>query len=489
LKKHLLAFIALLTSSAIAYADCRIDTINFYSVSANGSSKTLTGRHIHTYDSKDSLLTKLELLVQNNVLVNNRRTTQTFNANGKKLTTVVQLWNSTTNDWQNNSKDENVYSGNNRTEQIQWLWSTSINNWYENKRWSYTYPAQQSKPSKVVYTEQTVNKTQTFSTYDANLNETERTNQTWTNGAWVNSNRWLYTYDASNRLTSETPEIWNSQYSQWSASGQKTTYSYNASGELLLTTYLQYNDQILNYEAVIKIGNTYGVNGITQVLREQYYGPGVGWKGIYRETWTYSQGFLSQKLFETLNPQTEQYDATGKEEYVNNTAGLITQLTKSEWVAQGPGGFFRPTMQQMFNYNSSNKLIRKTLFYPNQLQGILEPTNEWIYEYHTTDDLIAYEVKGNFNGAVFVVRNREEYSCGERQTLGVASIEESKLNVYPNPGSSKIMLETVCVNANISITDLLGKQVYFLKNASSKTVVETSSFSNGIYFVQIESNA
>jgi len=487
MKKHLLAIIALFATSAFAYADCRIDTVHFYSVSADGLSKFPTGRHINSFDTKDSLLNTLEQLWQNNDWVNNRQTTQTFNANGKKLTTVVQLWNSTTNDWANNAKDENIYSGNNRTEQIQWLWSTSTNNWYENKRWSYTFPAQQSKPSKVIYTEQTVNKTQSFFTYDANQNETERINQTWTSGAWVNSNRWLYTYDASNRLTSETPESWNAQNSQWSPAGSKMTYAYNASGDLLETTTLQYMFQSSSYEAVQKITNTYSVNGISQVLRQQYYGPGIGWKGVYRETWTYSQGFLSQKLFENLNPQ-EVYEAFGKEEYVNNTAGLVTQLTKSEWVAQGPGGFFRPTEQQLFAYSTSNKLTRKTLLYRNQ-QGFLEPTNEWVWEYNTDGDLIAYETKSSFNGSVFVVRNREEYSCGERQTVGFNSISENKLKIYPNPSSGVFVVESTFDNPHITIIDMLGKVVFEAKEAAATTIVDLSNFANGLYFVQLESGS
>jgi hypothetical protein len=483
MKQLLLVFIGLIAFST-SYGECRIDTIHFYTVSVNGSGKTLIGRHINSFDAKDSLTSKLEQLWQNNAWVNNKLTTQTFNASGIKLTEIKQDYNTNTSGWDNVMKIENVLSGNKVTENIEWLWSTSINDWYENKKWSYSYANQQTKPSTVIYLEQSINKTQTYYTYDANMNVTERIIQTWSNNAWVNNNRWTYTYDASNRVTSETPEYWNSV--QWQPSAQKITYSYNASGQLTLTTYLSYNNQ--QYEAVVKIGNTWGNDGITQVLREQYYGPGIGWKGVYREQWAYNQGLLIRKVFQSLNNQTEQYDDTGKEEYAYGTNNLVSIITKLEWVAQGPGGFFRPTDQQQFSYNSNNKLTIKTLLVRNQV-GNLEPTNEWVYEYNATDDLIAYEVKSNFNGTVFVVRNREEYSCGQRQTVGVASIEESKLNVYPNPATSKIMVETAWDNANISITDLLGKQVYFLKNASSKTVVETSSFSNGIYFVQIESNA
>lgn len=480
----LLLIFGLLMVGNQASAECRRDTVNVYSVAANGSSQSQTGRIVNTYDAKDSLLTKLEQSFQSNVWENQKLTTQTFNASGKLLTKIVQSYNPGANQWVDVSKLEYVYSGINLTEHIEWLWSTSINNWYEDKRWSYTNNTQ-GKPISVVYKAQTVNTSKANSVYDANSNENETEIQTWTNNAWVNNNKTVRTFDAANRLLSETPQFWNTQTNVYGAGANKVVYTYDSNGNLLQKVTSAFDFQTQQYVEIQSMVNVWGANRITEVQNRQYYGPGIGWKTVNKQLWSYNQqNYLSEKVYQALNPQ-ETYDNTYKEDFDYNTSGLLISFTKSDWMAQMGG--YRPAEREEYSYSATNKLTLKVLLRWAQLGG-LEPTNEWVYEYNTNDDLIAYEVKSSFNGTLFTVRIREEYSCGQSQTTGIESLPLNTFVVSPNPANQLVRISNVNEGDVVSVVNSLGQEVKQLFATANSLLFDVTSLQNGIYFLVFNNN-
>ena len=68
--------------------------------------------------------------------------------------------------------------------------------------------------------------------------------------------------------------------------------------------------------------------------------------------------------------------------------------------------------------------------------------------------------------------------------LSVGENELNRFNVLPNPFSNYILLDNA-QNVNVDIFDSLGKRVFADKDFISNTI-DTSQFSNGLYFVKIQ---
>lgn len=81
------------------------------------------------------------------------------------------------------------------------------------------------------------------------------------------------------------------------------------------------------------------------------------------------------------------------------------------------------------------------------------------------------------------------YSLESPAVLGVNDVNsKTQVSVYPNPATNilNIQLPAVSSAAQVTIFDATGRQVYFNKLESSKTTVNVSGFSKGVYFVKIE---
>ena len=64
-------------------------------------------------------------------------------------------------------------------------------------------------------------------------------------------------------------------------------------------------------------------------------------------------------------------------------------------------------------------------------------------------------------------------------------INSNNLSVYPNPAYDYITVESEFAPNNIIIVDAIGKMVYQQNTNSTKSVINTSALSKGIYLVKI----
>jgi len=62
--------------------------------------------------------------------------------------------------------------------------------------------------------------------------------------------------------------------------------------------------------------------------------------------------------------------------------------------------------------------------------------------------------------------------------------KQANLSIYPNPASSKIIVES-SEKGIIKIKNLLGKTIYKSRKSSYLTEINTSQFANGIYILQL----
>ena len=72
--------------------------------------------------------------------------------------------------------------------------------------------------------------------------------------------------------------------------------------------------------------------------------------------------------------------------------------------------------------------------------------------------------------------------------LGVDSFELSKIKIYPNPATENTLNITTDRDLNVSVFDILGKQILKDNVSNNNTNIDISSLNSGIYFVKLSSD-
>jgi hypothetical protein len=74
-------------------------------------------------------------------------------------------------------------------------------------------------------------------------------------------------------------------------------------------------------------------------------------------------------------------------------------------------------------------------------------------------------------------------------TLEVTTIHigEPEFNIYPNPANNFLDVETAFKDCSVTIFDNTGKLILKEKTVRNKTRLDLSGFSNGMYFIQMQS--
>ena len=124
------------------------------------------------------------------------------------------------------------------------------------------------------------------------------------------------------------------------------------------------------------------------------------------------------------------------------------------------------------------------------------------YNVYKFDEL--YEQTSNVNTTIYGLSSNTEYCfkvtavnvIGESEkseevcikTL-VEGVEELSMsfNIYPNPVSDKLYIETQTLTLTVEIYDVYGKQQSMV-NGQQSTVIDVTSLNSGIYFVMIKTN-
>ena len=68
--------------------------------------------------------------------------------------------------------------------------------------------------------------------------------------------------------------------------------------------------------------------------------------------------------------------------------------------------------------------------------------------------------------------------------LAIASFEEAKIAMYPNPVSSSLSISSMDALETISIFNVIGQEVMNLKVNDTNTTINVSNFQNGIYIIK-----
>jgi len=128
------------------------------------------------------------------------------------------------------------------------------------------------------------------------------------------------------------------------------------------------------------------------------------------------------------------------------------------------------------------------------LQGIAETNTSAALAAQGILTLVNGEV---YNGVIERVEDEQMLTSIQSNKNLSDTWMENNIRLYPNPANQSVIvnyeLTELHLNeaASVQIMDITGKQLMFRKLSSSKGIVElsTSSYSNGIYFIQLYSGS
>ena len=72
-------------------------------------------------------------------------------------------------------------------------------------------------------------------------------------------------------------------------------------------------------------------------------------------------------------------------------------------------------------------------------------------------------------------------------TVSVNEYLLENINIYPNPTLGKLHIDSQGKINKVSISNILGKQIFFTEDFRTNTI-DLSSFDNGVYFINISTN-
>ena len=78
-------------------------------------------------------------------------------------------------------------------------------------------------------------------------------------------------------------------------------------------------------------------------------------------------------------------------------------------------------------------------------------------------------------------------NCDGSVGTGLNNYQLENLNIYPNPTLGKLNIASADKIKTLSITNIIGKEILFIKDFSAKTI-DLSSYKNGVYFININTD-
>jgi hypothetical protein len=354
---------------------------------------------------------------------------------------IYQVWDGSISQWVDDRKEEYSYDTNeNTTTEIDSYWSNA--QWIPSEKWEYTY--------------------------DTNQNLATLINSEWINNQWVLIGKIEYTFDATNNMTTLLIYEWNNN--QWLLAA-KLENNYDDNGNLTVETGFLLDTG--NWVAYVKYEHTYINNNRTNLTAYEWNFITSQWDYDWIDEYTYD---ANDNLITEIDSYWEinQWIAYDKFEYTYDLNGNTIREIKFVWnnnVSQWEE-FWKYEYTFDLNYDSSD-LIVPSWYYDS-------------YDYTYNNMVIAesyYDfINPNWVETEKIILNYSDYDS----TL---NIEDERLaqsvNLYPNPVSDNLTIDSEISLTKVEIYSILGKKVKEI-NSDFKSIL-TDNLSNGVYILRIHS--
>ena len=176
--------------------------------------------------------------------------------------------------------------------------------------------------------------------------------QTWDGTNWVNMYNDVYTYDPSGRLTQDVNGTWNALTAAFNP-GTEWTYFYDASGNLIQKNQVSISGSV--YTNVNQESMTYNAsNKMTSDTYSQWNG--VAYVADYMNAYTYdTAGNRLTAQYSTYNTTTSAWDNVTLKTYSSFSSMMPGMELDQVWDTTG-GGSWVNSIQYTYTYNSNNQL-------------------------------------------------------------------------------------------------------------------------------------
>ena len=118
----------------------------------------------------------------------------------------------------------------------------------------------------------------------------------------------------------------------------------------------------------------------------------------------------------------------------------------------------------------------------------------WVNETISLTDYLENEIRIRFKLVSDNSQRRDGFYFDDLKintissNLGINTQNPHQLKIYPNPSKDEVYIKTNLTNYNVSIYNLIGKEVLKLQNQNRETLLDISSLNQGLYLIELEAN-
>ena len=118
----------------------------------------------------------------------------------------------------------------------------------------------------------------------------------------------------------------------------------------------------------------------------------------------------------------------------------------------------------------------------------------WVNETISLTDYLENEIKIRFKLVSDNSQRRDGFYFDDvkvniiSSNLSINTQNLLPFKLYPNPAKDKVVIKSDLINYNLSIYNLIGKEVLKLQNQNRETLLDISSLNQGLYLIELEAN-
>jgi hypothetical protein len=272
------------------------------------------------------------------------RTTQTYDAQSRVLSSLVESYNLPSSSWANVTNQLYTYNSQGNLEShTQQFWNTGAMDWNNTNKMLYFYNGDNTLDTTVhqnwsVSAGSWANNTMSVNNYDVNGDLLIKTEFFWDGvGSWINSSRTIYSYTAGN-VDAEMTQFWDGFANAW-INSTRTLYTYDGNKNVTSTTNTFWNSSSSTWINMSKITNTYtSRNDLETTLNQNWDFSANNWLNLDMMVYTHDTNHNNTvEIVQTWNTATNLFRNLHRFERSYNSRGQMTMEKRLRW---NIGGFW-----------------------------------------------------------------------------------------------------------------------------------------------------